>query len=67
MPGKPDISGEQPRSEIPDNRIVEQYKLYVADLASIGTRYTTSNGFYVSIISAFLINGPAKNQAAIAP
>jgi hypothetical protein len=55
MPGNPDISEEQPRPEIPDNRIVEQYKIYVADLGNIGTRYTTSNGFYVSIISAFLI------------
>jgi hypothetical protein len=40
MPGNPDISEEQPRPEIPDNRIVEQYKIYVADLGNIGTRYT---------------------------
>jgi len=53
MPEEPDISVKQ--SQIPEERIVEQYKLYVADLGNIGTRYTTSNGFYVSIISAFLV------------
>ena len=53
MPDETDISAKQ--SQIPEDRIVEQYKLYVADLGNIGTRYTTSNGFYVSIISAFLV------------
>src|SRR5262249_34926165 len=47
------MSEEQ--SHIHEERIVEQYKSYVADLGNIGTRYTTSNGFYVSIISAFLV------------
>src|SRR5262245_43964784 len=53
MSEEPDISAKQ--SQIPEERIVEQYKLYVADLGNIGTRYTTSNGFYISIISAFLV------------
>jgi hypothetical protein len=57
-----------------DNRIglralprkaMECGKIYVADLGNIGTRYTTSNGFYLSIISAFLIllalTDPGKN------
>ena len=43
MSEEPDISAKQ--SHIPEERIVEQYKLYVADLGNIGTRYTTSNGF----------------------
>ena len=33
---------------------LDQYKLYMADLTSIGTRYTTANGFYVSVITALL-------------
>ncbi len=34
--------------------LLEQYKAYLQDLGNIGTRYTTSNSFYLSIISAFL-------------
>jgi len=33
---------------------LEQYKSYLQDLGNIGTRYTTSNGFYLSIITALL-------------
>jgi hypothetical protein len=33
---------------------LDQYKAYLDDLGNIGTRYTTSNGFYVSIVSALL-------------
>ena len=54
MPEDADISADQPHI-IPDDRIVEQYKSYVADLGNIGARYTTSNGFYVSIISGFFV------------
>lgn len=32
----------------------EQYKAYLQDLGNIGTRYTTSNGFYLSVITALL-------------
>lgn len=34
--------------------LLDQYKAYLADLGNIGTRYTTANGFYVSIVSALL-------------
>jgi hypothetical protein len=34
--------------------LLEQYKSYVGDLGNIGTRYTTSNAFYLTIISALL-------------
>jgi hypothetical protein len=33
---------------------VEQYKAYLQDVGNIGTRYTTSNGFYLSVITALL-------------
>jgi hypothetical protein len=33
---------------------LDQYKAYLDDLGNIGTRYTTANGFYVSIVSALL-------------
>jgi hypothetical protein len=33
---------------------VEQYKAYLQDLGNIGTRYTTSNGFYLSVVTALL-------------
>lgn len=33
---------------------VEQYKAYLQDLGNIGTRYATSNGFYLSVITALL-------------
>jgi hypothetical protein len=34
--------------------ITEQYKAYLADIANLGTRYTTIQAFYVSIIAALL-------------
>jgi hypothetical protein len=33
---------------------VEQYKACLQDLGNIGTRYSTSNGFYLSVITALL-------------
>jgi len=35
-------------------QLLEQYKAYLTDVANIGTRYTTANAFYISIISALL-------------
>jgi hypothetical protein len=47
--------------------LLEQYKAYLADLGYIGTRYTTANGFYVSIISALLaVLALAKKGEALA-
>jgi hypothetical protein len=34
--------------------LLDQYKAYLGDLGNIGTRYTTANGFYVSVVSALL-------------
>jgi len=34
--------------------ILEQYKSYLGDIGNIGTRYATSNGFYLSVITALL-------------
>src|SRR5690242_5797434 len=34
--------------------LLDQYKAYLADLGNLGTRYTTMNGFYTSIVSALL-------------
>jgi hypothetical protein len=33
---------------------LEQYKAYIGDLGNFGSRYTTSNGFYLSVITALL-------------
>ncbi|MGE5324085.1 MAG: hypothetical protein ACM3SW_14545 [Actinomycetota bacterium] len=33
---------------------IEQYKAYLADLGNIGIRYTTLQGFYVSVISGLM-------------
>jgi hypothetical protein len=33
---------------------LDQYKAYIADLGNFGTRYTTANGFYISVITALL-------------
>src|SRR6267154_3639780 len=33
---------------------LEQYKAYLGDLGNIGTRYATSNGFYLSVVTALL-------------
>jgi hypothetical protein len=33
---------------------LDQYKAYLADLGNVGTRYATSNGFYLSVITALL-------------
>lgn len=34
--------------------LIEIYKIYITDLGNIGSRYVTSNGFYLSIVSAML-------------
>jgi hypothetical protein len=34
--------------------VTEQYKAYLADIANLGTRYTTIQAFYVSIITVLL-------------
>jgi hypothetical protein len=34
--------------------ILEQYKAYIQDLGNFGTRYTTANGFYLSVVTALL-------------
>ncbi|HEV8029082.1 MAG TPA: hypothetical protein VGP50_16735 [Stellaceae bacterium] len=34
--------------------VLELYKAYLTDLGNIGSRYTTYNGFYVSIVSGLL-------------
>jgi hypothetical protein len=33
---------------------LDQYKAYLADLSNIGTRYTTANGFHLSVVTALL-------------
>ena len=33
---------------------LDQYKAYLGDLGNIGTRYATSNGFYLSVVTALL-------------
>jgi len=33
---------------------LEQYKAYLGDLGNVGSRYATSNGFFVSVLSALL-------------
>jgi hypothetical protein len=34
--------------------IADQYKSYMGDVANIGTRYTTTNTFYLSVVTALL-------------
>jgi hypothetical protein len=33
---------------------LDQYKAYLSDLGSVGSRYATANGFYLSVVSALL-------------
>lgn len=44
---------DEPPTATPGN-ILDQYKSYMVDVGNIGTRYTTSNGFYLSVITALL-------------
>jgi len=37
-----------------DSTLIEQYKAVIGDVGNIGTRYTTANRFYLSILSAFV-------------
>ncbi len=47
-------------------QLLEQYKAYLTDVGNIGTRYTTANAFYISIISALLaILALAKKEEAL--
>ena len=47
------MSGAQPLG--PQQQFVlDQYKAYLEDLGNFGSRYTTSNGFYLSVITALL-------------
>src|SRR3954471_15696453 len=45
-----DSSGQQP----PATLLLDQYKAYLSDLGNIGTRYTTAQTFYWTIISALI-------------
>jgi hypothetical protein len=38
----------------PANLLLDQYKAYVGDLNSIGTRYTTAQAFYWTIVAALI-------------
>ncbi len=37
-----------------DSTLLEQYKAVIGDIGNIGTRYTTANRFYLSVVSAFV-------------
>src|SRR5262249_9458398 len=37
-----------------DSTLLEQYKALIGDVGHIGTRYATTNRFYLSIVSAFV-------------
>ena len=39
---------------VDSTQLLEQYKSLVGDVASIGTRYATANGFYLSVLTALL-------------
>jgi|tagenome__1003787_1003787.scaffolds.fasta_scaffold18799577_1 hypothetical protein len=45
-----DSSGQQP----PATLLLDQYKAYLSDLGNIGTRYTTAQTFYWTIVSALI-------------
>jgi hypothetical protein len=38
---------------VPDT-LIEQYKAYLADVGNIGSRYTTAQSFYLSVVSALI-------------
>jgi hypothetical protein len=40
--------------QAPPATLLDQYKAYLSDLGGIGTRYATSNGFYLSVVTALL-------------
>lgn len=42
-----------PQAPIPST-IPDQYKSYMGDVANIGIRYTTTNSFYLSVVTALL-------------
>lgn len=37
-----------------DSTLLEQYKALIGDVGNIGARYATTNGFYLSIVSALV-------------
>jgi hypothetical protein len=43
-----------PETNFNTSDYMEQYKAYLGDLGNIGSRYSTMNGFYMSVISALL-------------
>lgn len=43
-----------PEASIIEQQKIEQYKSYLQDLSSIGTRHETARGFYLSILTALL-------------
>jgi len=48
------IGATSANAQTTSSNIMEQYKAYVTDLESIGSRYTTSQTFYLAIVSALL-------------
>jgi hypothetical protein len=51
---KGDLKMNEPTPVPPSATILDQYKSYMVDVGNIGTRYTTSNSFYLSVITALL-------------
>ena len=38
---------------MPDTKL-DQYKSYLLDMSAVGTRYSTANGFYLSVLTALV-------------
>ena len=47
------MDGTNP-SDPEKQRLLDQWKSLVSDVGSVGTRYTTANGFYLSVLTALL-------------
>ena len=47
--------GENGSGSAGGRELLEEYKLYIEDLANVGTRHTDTSKFYVSLISALLV------------
>jgi hypothetical protein len=48
------MSAIQPQPPHTQPPWLDQYKAYLEDLGNVGTRYTTSNGFHLSVVTALL-------------
>ena len=48
------MSAIQPQPPNTQPPWLDQYKAYLEDLGNVGTRYTTSNGFHLSVVTALL-------------